>query len=92
MKHRTPGGLTRIRENLSALVASPDNPILDVVGGWRGVFDAVGPNVVFLVVDLITGVPLAILTTYAQLRVLRHHYAKARTRSGPTSTPSPMLR
>lgn len=231
VKHRTPSGLARIRETLSALVASPDTPILDLVGGWRGVFDAVGPNVVFLVVylltddlvmatsaalalavllvaarriarrpvapavggtilvalsglmalmggdggdvflpdliqttvfsailfgsivirrplvglllgpvvsgrtwrssrvlltgydwatalmaaaaavrtlsklpfyfaddvvalgvvDLVTGVPLAILTTYAQIRVLRHHYAKARTRSEPALTPSPML-
>ncbi|MGB3483090.1 MAG: DUF3159 domain-containing protein [Mycobacterium sp.] len=41
------------RDTLAALVASPATPILELVGGWRGVFDAVGPNLMFLTVYLI---------------------------------------
>lgn len=41
------------RDTLAALVASPSTPILELVGGWRGVFDAVGPNLMFLAVYLI---------------------------------------
>jgi len=44
----------RGRRTLSALIASPDTPILDLLGGWRGVFDAVGPNLLFLAVYLVT--------------------------------------
>ena len=51
---RRRSGLSRIRETLSALIASPQTPILDLVGGWRGVFDAVGPSLLFLVVYLAT--------------------------------------
>ncbi|GAB3217114.1 hypothetical protein [Mycolicibacterium hippocampi] len=40
---RLRGGLARSRETLAALIASPQTPILQLVGGWRGVFDAVGP-------------------------------------------------
>ena len=51
---RIRGGLARSRETLAALIASPQTPILQLVGGWRGVFDAVGPNVLLLVVYLET--------------------------------------
>ncbi len=51
---RRRSGLSRTRETLSALIASPQTPILDLVGGWRGVFDAVGPSVLFLVFYLAT--------------------------------------
>jgi hypothetical protein len=43
----------RARETLSALIASPETPILNLVGGRRGIFDAIGPNLLFLVVYLI---------------------------------------
>lgn len=43
----------RARETVSALIASPDAPILELAGGWRGVFDATAPNLLFLVVYLV---------------------------------------
>lgn len=55
----------RSRRTLSALIASPDTPILDLVGGRRGVFDAVGPNLLFLVAYLIT--PDLVIATMAAL-------------------------
>ncbi|BBX50337.1 hypothetical protein GCM10009645_36900 [Mycolicibacterium poriferae] len=53
-RHRLRGGLTRSRETLSALIASPQTPILQLIGGWRAVFDAVAPNLLLLVVYLAT--------------------------------------
>lgn len=52
-EHRLRGGLTRSRETLSALIASPQTPILQLIGGWRAVFDAVAPNLLLLVVYLV---------------------------------------
>jgi hypothetical protein len=53
MPSRLHSGLSRSRQTLAALIASPDTPILDLAGGWRGVFDAVSPNLLFLVVFLV---------------------------------------
>lgn len=53
------------RQRLSALIASPDTPIIDVVGGWRGIVDAVGPNLLFLVVYLVT--PDLVVSTMSAL-------------------------
>lgn len=53
-RERLRGGMARSRETLSALIASPQTPILQLVGGWAGVFDAVTPNLLFLVVYLAT--------------------------------------
>ncbi|MDF2825651.1 MAG: hypothetical protein K0R68_3059 [Mycobacterium sp.] len=44
----------RSRRTLAALIASPDTPILDLVGGRRGILDAVGPSMLFLGVYLVT--------------------------------------
>lgn len=36
------------------VITAPDASVLDVLGGWRGLADVLGPNVVFLVVYLAT--------------------------------------
>ncbi len=42
--------LVRMRTGLAAAVTSPDNSLSDLVGGRRGLVDALGPHVLFLVV------------------------------------------
>lgn len=48
---RRPRG--RLRETLAQLIAAPDRPIVDLIGGRRGVADAIAPNLLFLLVYLV---------------------------------------
>lgn len=47
-------GLHRTRMRLVHVITTPDASVLDVIGGRRGLADALGPNVLFLVVYLAT--------------------------------------
>lgn len=74
----------RARETVSALIASPDAPILNLIGGWRGVFDAIGPNLLFLVVYLIkTDLVWATMSALAMSIVLALARRIARQPAGP---------
>jgi hypothetical protein len=50
MRTEMRAGLTRMRESIAAVITSPNLSLADMVGGWRGLIDAVGPNLLFLVV------------------------------------------
>lgn len=45
--------LHRLRRSVADFVTSSDASLFDVLGGWRGLVDAVGPNLVLLVVYLV---------------------------------------
>lgn len=77
--------LGRTRETLSALIASPQTPILDLVGGWRGIFDAAGPSLLFLVVYLATWNLVAASTAALAMSVL---LALARRLAGQPVAPA----
>lgn len=73
------GALARLRQSVAAFVSSPDSSLFEVLGGWRGLIDAVGPNLVFLVVYLAIphlgvaiGAALAVSLVIAVFRVVRH--------------------
>lgn len=74
----------RARETLTALIASPETPILNIVGGWRGISDAIGPNLLFLVVYLINAdLVWATMTALAMSLVLTLARSIARQPVGP---------
>lgn len=73
---RRPG--SRLRQSIAAFVSSPDSSLFDVIGGWRGLIDAVGPNLMFLVVYLAfphlavtVGSALAMSLVIAVIRIVR---------------------
>ena len=45
--------LHRVRQSIADFVTSSESSLFDVLGGWRGLTDAVGPNLLFLVAYLI---------------------------------------
>lgn len=70
--------LIRIRRSVAEFVSAPDSSLFDVVGGWRGLIDAVGPNLLFLVVYLAiphlavaVGFALAVSLVIAVIRAVR---------------------
>jgi hypothetical protein len=46
--------LHRVRESIADFVTSSESSLFDVLGGWRGLVDAIGPNLLFLAAYLAT--------------------------------------
>lgn len=70
--------LQRARTDFAAVVTSPQSSLIDLVGGWHGVADALGPHALFLLVYLATqrvgpsaGSALVVALILSVVRVLK---------------------